>query len=144
MIRKAESKDLPHLAALACRLWPDNTVEEMRSEMGEILTKPDAVFFLAYEENVPIGFAQCQLRYDYVEGTDSSPVGYLEGIYVAETYRKQGIARNLLDACERWAKSKGCAEFASDCELDNTQSLQFHLKVGFAEANRIICFAKKL
>ena len=32
----------------------------------------------------------------------------------------------------------------SDCELENTHSLQFHLNVGFEEANRIICFTKKL
>jgi len=49
-----------------------------------------------------------------------------------------------LSACENWAKTKGCTEFASDCELDNVQSLQFHLNVGFEEANRIICFTKKL
>ena len=79
-----------------------------------------------------------------MEGTDSSPVGYLEGIYVEEDCRKQGIARALLAACENWAKTKGCTEFASDCELDNTQSLRFHLNVGFIEANRIICFTKKL
>ncbi len=72
------------------------------------------------------------------------PVGYLEAIYVAEDCRKQGLARELLDACQGWAKEKGCREFASDCELDNTQSLKFHLSVGFEEANRIICFTKKL
>ena len=144
MIRKAEINDLTILAELACRLWSDHTVEEMYTEFAEILAKPDAAFFLAYAEETAIGFAQCQLRYDYVEGTDASPVGYLEGIYVAEGYRKHGIARELLSACESWAKSKGCAEFASDCELDNTQSLQFHLNVGFEEANRIICFTKKL
>ncbi len=144
MIQKAEVKDIPVIAELACKLWPDNTVEEMCSEMGEIIAKPDAAFYLAYVQDVPAGFAQCQLRYDYVEGTDSSPVGYLEGIYAAEEYRKHGIARELLSACETWAKSKGCTEFASDCELDNLQSLKFHLNVGFEEANRIICFTKKL
>ena len=144
MIRKAEMKDVPILAELACRLWPDNRAEEMRAEMEETLTKPDAAFFLAYAETAPVGFAQCQLRYDYVEGTETSPVGYLEGIYVAEECRKQGLARELLAACENWAKTKGCAEFASDCELDNAQSLQFHLNVGFEEANRIICFTKKI
>ena len=144
MIRKAEMKDLTMIAELACQLWPDHTVEEMRTEFAEILAKPDAAYFLAYAEETAIGFAQCQLRYDYVEGTDSSPVGYLEGIYVAEGYRKHGIARELLSACESWAKEKGCTEFASDCELDNVQSLQFHLNVGFEEANRIICFTKKL
>ena len=144
MIQKAEIKDLPVIAELACQLWLDNSVEEMQAEFAETLTKPDAAFFLAYADETAVGFAQCQLRYDYVEGMDSSPVGYLEGIYVADGYRQQGIARELLSACESWAKTKGCTEFASDCELENTQSLQFHLNVGFEEANRIICFTKKL
>ena len=144
MIQKAEIKDLPVIAELACQLWLDNSVDEMQAEFAETLTKPDAAFFLAYADETAVGFAQCQLRYDYVEGTDSSPVGYLEGIYVADGYRQQGFARELLAACESWAKSKGCTEFASDCEPDNTQSLQLHLNVGFEEANRIICFTKKL
>ena len=144
MIKKAGIKELSIVAELACQLWPDHTVEEMRLEFAEIITKPDAAYFLAYADENAIGFAQCQLRHDYVEGTDSSPVGYLEGIYVAEGYRKQGIARELLFACESWAKEKECSEFASDCELSNVQSLQFHLNVGFEEANRIICFTKKL
>ena len=144
MIQKAEVKDLPAIAELVCQLWPDHTVEEVQIEFAEIITKNDAAFFLAYAEETAIGFAQCQLRHDYVEGTDSSPVGYLEGIYVADGYRKQGVAKELLSACESWAKTKGCTEFASDCELSNTQSLQFHLNVGFEEANRIICFTKKI
>ena len=59
-------------------------------------------------------------------------------------YRRQGIARELVRACQIFAKEQGCTEFASDCELDNEESLQFHLKMGFEEANRIICFTKKL
>ena len=144
MIRKAETKDLPILAELACQLWPHHTVEEMHLEFADVIAKPDAAFFLAYAEETAVGFAQCQLRHDYVEGTDSSPVGYLEGIYVADGYRKRGVAKALLSACESWAKEKGCTEFASDCELDNVQSLKFHLNVGFEEANRIICFTKKI
>jgi aminoglycoside 6'-N-acetyltransferase I len=144
MIRKAEMTDLAAVAALACRLWPSHTYEDMRAEMTEIMVNQNAAFFLALEGEDAIGFAQCQLRWDYVEGTESSPVGYLEGIYVVEEFRKQGIAKRLLTACEAWAKERGCREFASDCELGNTQSLRFHLNVGFEETNRIICFAKKL
>ena len=144
MIRKADLNDLSILAELSCKLWPHHTANEMLSEYGMGIANPNAAFFLAYAEETPIGFAQCQLRHDYVEGTSSSPVGYLEGIYVADEYRKQGVAREFLSACESWAKAKGCTEFASDCELDNTHSLRFHLYVGFEEANRIICFTKKL
>jgi aminoglycoside 6'-N-acetyltransferase I len=71
-------------------------------------------------------------------------VGYLEGIFVAEDRRHQGIAKALLAACEGWARDQGCAEFASDCELSNVDSLRFHLALGFGEANRIICFTKKI
>ena len=52
--------------------------------------------------------------------------------------------KKLLGECQNWAKNQGCLEFASDCELDNENSLKFHLKMGFAEANRIICFTKRL
>ena len=141
MIRKAESADFGVLTDMALKLWPDHDREEMYEELSSLMAKPDAAFFLG--ENAS-GFAQCQLRYDYVEGTESSPVGYLEGIYVAESCRRKGLARELLAACENWAREQGCREFASDCELTNSQSLRFHLSLGFEEANRIICFAKKL
>lgn len=144
MLRKATFSDLATVSALASRLWSDHTQAEMETEFTPTLSEKDAAIFLAYDGENAIGFAQCGLRYDYVEGTDSSPVGYLEGIYVETSYRRQGYARLLLSACEIWAKEQGCTEFASDCELHNQESLHFHIKVGFEEANRIICFVKKL
>ena len=144
MIRKANQKDTSILGELASRLWPYHTAVEMEAEMAELLKLDDAAAFLAFEEETAVGFAQCSLRHDYVEGTSGSPVGYLEGIYVTEPCRGKGIAKDLLNACEDWARTKGCTEFASDCELDNAESLSFHMNVGFQEANRIICFAKKL
>lgn len=141
MIRKARISDLDSLTDLARKLWPDHDREELKQDLAETLKKPDAAFFLAEDSS---GFAQCQLRYDYVEGTESSPVGYLEGIFVEESCRRRGLAKELLAACETWAREQGCREFASDCELTNTRSLRFHLSLGFEEANRIICFTKKL
>lgn len=143
-MKKATVNDLKDLVCLGLELWPSHTAGDLTAEFAELLAKEDAAFFLAYDNGKPIGFAQCQLRRDYVEGTESSPVGYLEGIFVSETHRKRGIARELLAACECWVKEKGCAEFASDCQLNNTESLRFHLSMGFEEANRIICFTKKL
>lgn len=142
--KKAEAQELPALAELGAQLWRKHTPVELAEEFSETIQHKGAAFFLAYADQIPVGFAQCQLRHDYVEGTGTSPVGYLEGIFVAEQYRKNGIAKELLSVCEAWAKEQGCREFASDCELENTQSLHFHLRMGFTEANRIICFVKKL
>ncbi|MBP3648077.1 MAG: GNAT family N-acetyltransferase [Clostridia bacterium] len=144
MVRKAGEQDAQTITRLALKLWPDNDSEELLDEIRTLLHTPDAALFLLIAAGETVGFAQCQLRHDYVEGTDGSPVGYLEGVYVDESHRRKGGARRLLSACEDWARERGCTEFASDCELDNTESLAFHLHAGFSEANRIICFTKKL
>lgn len=144
MVKRAEEKDIAAIANLAAMMWSNHSVEELNNEFSDLFMKEEAQFFLKYENDIPVGFAQCQLRHDYVEGTETSPVGYLEGIFVKEGFRHKGYAGALLAECENWAKSKGCKEFASDCELDNDDSLQFHRAMKFTEANRIICFTKKI
>ena len=144
MIKKATVVDAACVAKLAIQMWEDNTLEGLTGDLAEIIANPESAVFLLLDGDAAIGFAQCQLRHDYVEGTDSSPVGYLEGIFVEESYRNKGCAKELLKQCEVWAKDMGCTEFASDCELTNIGSLAFHLKMGFEEANRVICFTKRL
>lgn len=144
MIKRAGSKDIETLVKLAVIMWKNHSVDELVNEFSKIMMNEKSQFFLKYENDLPIGFAQCELRYDYVEGTSTSPVGYLKGIFVKEEYRNKGYAKELLTACEAWAKEKGCHEFASDCEIDNANSFQFHKAANFKEANRIICFTKKL
>ena len=142
-IKKASLDETEIVAELAVQMWESHTVKELKQDFDNYISA-GGVIFLVWHNDVAIGFSQCGLRHDYVEGTEHSPVGYLEGIFVIENYRRQGVAKVLLGACQNWAKEQGCREFASDCELDNEESLKFHLKMGFEEANRIICFTKKI
>lgn len=144
MIKQASVDDVKIVAELAILLWEDNEIDDLENEIKEYIALNKGIIFICFEDSVPVGFAQCNLRHDYVEGTESSPVGYLEGIFIKKEYRNKGFAKKLLSQCEHWAKVQGCNEFASDCELNNTDSLNFHLQVGFEEANRIICFKKKI
>ncbi len=144
VVREPLPEELPLLAALAARLWPDHDPADLAAEFAALREDPEAALFLALAEGAPAGFAQCSLRHDYVEGTESSPVGYLEGIYTEAACRRRGIARALLERCEAWARDRGCREFASDCELTNPDSIGFHRASGFREANRIVCFVKPL
>ena len=143
-VNKASIRDVSTVVPMAGCIWHSATFQELEADFSDMIEAEDAAVFLAFCGNVPCGFAQCSLRHDYVEGTHSSPVGYLEGIFVNPEYRKLGCASALLTACESWARENGCTEFASDCELTNTESLRFPLNVGFREANRIICFTKSL
>lgn len=144
MIKSANKEDARTLAELAIKMWSDATLTELQEGFEELICSDKAMCFIKYVDGKAVGFAQCQLRTDYVEGTDSSPVGYLEGIFVEKGCRKLGYAKELLKECENWAKEKRCTEFASDCELVNEESLHFHMAMGFEEANRIICFKKDI
>ena len=144
MIKRARIEDAEALANLAIQMWTDHILEDLKEEFLQLTTNDEAACFIKYVDGVLIAFAQCQLRHDYVEGTESSPVGYLEGIFVSEGSRRKGYAAELLSECEKWAKEKGCTEFASDCELYNIDSIRYHMALGFEEASRIICFRKGL
>ncbi len=141
-LMKAEKEHAKCAADLLMKLWPDHTEEEMLECASEYIEGREKAAFLAREEGAFCGICLVSLRHDYVEGTEENPVGYLEGIYVDDAMRGLGVARALLGKAQEWAKEMGCHEFASDCELDNTESLKFHLACGFEEANRIICFVK--
>ena len=144
MVKKAKKDDITVIAELAVQMWEVDTIQELIDDISDNMAKEDAQYFIKYVDSEPVGFAECQLRYDYVEGTDSSPVGYLEGIFVKEQCRHKGYAKELLVECEAWAKENGCSEFASDCEINNIDSFHFHQAMNFVEANRIICFTKAL
>jgi len=131
LIRKADTSDFKAITELAALLWPDDDKNELEISIADTIGSDNETIFIYIAESKPVAFARCSLRHDYVEGTESSPVGYLEGIFVAEEYRRRGIARSLLSVCENWAKSKGCREFASDCEIGQHRQPEFSPEVRF-------------
>lgn len=144
MIRLAAEKDLPAIAKLAAMLWPEEDENILLTGFEEIYQLPDHALFIDERENDMIGFIELSLRKDYVEGTSSSPVAYIEAIFVKEKYRKQRIGLVLVQQAEQWAREKGCSELASDTEIKNIASQSFHKQCGFEEANRIVAFVKSV
>ena len=128
------------------RLWSDETLDEHRSHARSLLKRQsDAVGYLAYEaDEIAVAFAEATLRRDYVNGCNSSPVGFLEGLYVEPRYRKRGLARLLCSAVEDWAKGMGCTEFASDVLLQNEVGRRVHEALGFNESDRVVFHLKRI
>ena len=141
---RADLGEAGRLSALVKIIWPEHTLEDLTKIIAGYMSSENSAVFIEIVNGEYAGAALCCLRHDYVEGCETSPVGYLEGVSIREEYRHQGIAGKLVSECEQWAREKGCTEFASDCELTNTESLNFHLAIGFQEKNRIICFKKML
>jgi len=73
----------------------------------------------------------------------TNPVS-VEGWYVAEDRRHQGIGRQLLLAAEDWARRHGCVEMASDTPIDNEISQVAHKALGYMVVDRCVHYRKTL
>ena len=152
-IRAVEPGDADQWVALRAALWPEEDSSVHGSEATRFFAEPtpgpgsmpEAVFVAVNSSDPAIlqGFAEVSRR-AYAEGCDTSPVGFLEGWYVVPEYRRRGVGGALLTAAERWARDKGCREFASDALADNAVSAKAHRALGFEEVEVIRCFRKEL
>src|SRR5262245_51464183 len=109
-IRQVEPDDLTSWITLRAALWPEQSREELAASAAQFFsalksgpgTMPEVVFVaLDTEAASPalVGFAEVSRRL-YAEGCETSPVGFLEGWYVMPEYRRRGVGRALVDACE--------------------------------------------
>jgi aminoglycoside 6'-N-acetyltransferase I len=127
-------------------LWSHCSRAEHLSEMQAFLAAPERFAqFVAYAgAGDAVGIAEASIRHDYVNGTVTSPVGFLEGLYVIPPLRGKGMAAALVNVVANWARAHGCAELASDTESNNLVSQKVHEALGFRETERVVCFSKRL
>ncbi|MEL6132156.1 MAG: aminoglycoside 6'-N-acetyltransferase [Bacteroidota bacterium] len=143
-IEELSRKTLSITVEMILELWPDSLYETEYENTLRVLGSDVETFFLAKEAEQYVGFIYVNMRQDYVEGTETSPVAYIEGIYIRPPYRSRGLGKILVETGESWGKAKGATAYASDTELTNIDSISFHKRVGFQEVNRIVCFVKPL
>ncbi|MFB2562036.1 aminoglycoside 6'-N-acetyltransferase [Rhizobium sp. IMFF44] len=144
-IEQAADEHLEAWARLRAELWPDSSYEHHRAELAQFRANENAFAYLAINSAGHVaGFAEATLRHDYVNGCKTSPVLFLEGIYVRPEDRRGGVARALCQAVAAWGREVGCTEFASDALIDNLASHAFHAALGFVETRRVVYFRKLL
>lgn len=144
MIQKLTEKDLHCWAQMAADVYDSSVAEMLKEYEAGVYSNQFQNEYMYWHNNEIAGFISLTLRYDYVNGCETSPVGYVEGIYIKPTFRKMHIGAELIDFAKQWAKEKDATELASDCLIDNLDSLHFHEAVGFEEKERVICFAMKI
>jgi aminoglycoside 6'-N-acetyltransferase I len=145
-IRRCLSHEQPGWVDLREALWPHCAREVHLTEMSYLIAEPERyVQFIAYEKRrLPVGLVEASLRSDHVNGTASSPVAFLEGIYVDPAYRRKGVASHLVKVVAEWAVASGCKELASDAALNNELGHIMHKALGFQETERVVFFRKAL
>lgn len=146
MIRRCETAEEPGWLAMRQALWPEGTEDTHQAEMKAWCDARDrcAAFVAEAEDGTLVGFVETAIRSESVNGTTTSPVGYLEGLYVIPECRRSGLARALVTAAEVWATGLGCREMASDVDIDNSTSQRAHEALGYEETERTVFYRKAL
>ena len=143
-IEPISKENLTNLANLFLELWEGCDFDKELENCKQILSSESETCLLIKEKDKYVAFIHLTIRSDYVEGSSHSPTAYIEGIFVKEDFRHLGFSRKLVKLAEEWSKQKKCTQLASDTELTNFSSIDFHKKVGFKEVNRIVCFIKEV
>jgi aminoglycoside 6'-N-acetyltransferase I len=66
--------------ALRCALWPEASESEHPAGMADALARGHFVRLAVSEQGSAVGLVEASIRVDYVNGTSSSPVAFLEGL----------------------------------------------------------------
>lgn len=74
----------------------------------------------------------------------SSPLAYLEGLYLHEEYRGSGLGKEAMRVIMNWWKEKGYTELATDSELTNINAQNYFKAIGFQETYRVVEFCIKV
>ena len=149
-VRPAHPSDKEELAKMREQLWPEASIEEHRKELDSLLrsrmngTLPMTVLVSQGEDRALTGFIEVGLR-SHADGCDPArPVGFIEGWFVHEASRKQGIGSALMRSAEAWGRKQGCREMASDTWIDDERSIRSHHALGFEVVDRCVHFRKPL
>lgn len=145
-IRRLNAMDEAEWLRLRLALWPDSDPEELREEMPAYVEGGDRRIYalVADRGGDRLGaLMELSLR-GQAEGCFSSPVGYIEALYVDEDLRREGLATRMFEQACKWFRQMGCAEVASDCVLENEAGVSFHEALGFEEVGRLVHFVYTL
>jgi aminoglycoside 6'-N-acetyltransferase I len=149
-VRLAQSADLDEIARMCELLWPESPMVEHAKDVDVVMTSgmsgtlPAAILVAHDAVGRLIGFLEVGLR-SHADGCDiARPVGFVEGWFVYEQFRHQGVGRELMRAAEQWARRQGCMEMASDTWIDHEESRRAHEALGFEVVDRCVHFRKKV
>jgi ribosomal protein S18 acetylase RimI-like enzyme len=144
-VRPAEARDLPAIAELAGKLVRQHFAFDAQRFMlipnveagyarffnGQ-LASPETLILSAELDGAVVGYAYARLEpKDWNNLLDAH--GALHDIFVAESARRQGVARRLVEAVREQLKAKGAPRMVLHTASKNHSARAFFAALGFRE-----------
>ena len=133
-VRQAVFSDLGELAQLfdQYRVFQgkDSDLSAARAFLKARFDHGESVVFIAYENSLPLGFAQLYPSYS---STSLARVFILNDLFVHEKGRRMGVASKLLAALESYAWSHGAARVTLNVAKDNASGQALYEAKGWSK-----------
>lgn len=118
-IKKADDGLISELVSFSHRFFDEKWSEV--SFLNEI-KKSNSAVFCAFYDNVMVGVVCIENQFGD---------GYLHNIAVADNFRRQGIARKLIDKCCDFLQSNCVEKIFLEVRMSNTNAVNLYKKCGF-------------
>jgi GNAT superfamily N-acetyltransferase len=152
-IRRATPEDVPTLITLyrefhtfhvnGLPLWlrepKHRDDEQLRAALLDILANDAAAIFVVAADGAVVGLAEAYLRQDEA---DPSVIpyhyGYLQSLFVSDSWREKGLGSALLTAAQDWATLHGATQLRLSTWEFTVGPLDFYEKQGYRTVKRTL------
>ena len=133
-IRRATDADIARIAPLfdAYRSFYGQPPDIARADafLRERLARGESALLLAERDGEAIGFTQL---YPLFSSVRTARLWLLNDLFVADSARRQGVARGLLDAAAAFAREQGAADLMLETGRDNHPARALYRAAGWNE-----------
>lgn len=126
-IRPIVSSDAEVLAALTSELGYPTDVTTITSRLTDILRQPDHQLLVAEADGQVVAWIHV-LTMNVLE---SGFIAQIVGLVVAESQRRHGIGRKLVEEAEQWARDRGAGAIVVRSNTARAESHPFYLNLGY-------------
>ena len=96
------------------------------------LSRHNIIFLIAEAEDEPVGYAKLKID-SHDEALKGTKVMEIERIYASQEYIGRGVGKELMKACIKEARQRGCDSVWLGVWEKNLRSIDFYKKWGFRE-----------
>ena len=141
-IRTCQNNEVETLQNLNDEVFIDNSTydtdldltwakgEKGKQYFNDLLNNKEAYAIIAEEDGKPIGYlAASEKHIDYRK----SKYLEIENMGVVPEYRSQGVGKQLIEECFKWAKEKGYQKLFVNTYFANEKAFSFYKNTGFTE-----------
>lgn len=140
MIRRAQIGDTAEMTRLSAQLGYPLSPGEMKRRLANLLANERHFVAIATRGELVLGWMHVEHR-STLEGGERAE---LMGLVVEASTRRQGLGRELVDAAERWAASRGLPPLTVRSNAARELSHPFYEALGYSREKTQHVYRKAL